>query len=182
MLIGLIGKKRAGKDTFARRLVERHGYVRYAFADPLKDMALRVNPYVSMFRIRLAEAVSHYGWEGAKDEFPEVRRLLQDLGLAARQVLGEDVWLSATMRKVVEEPRPVVITDVRFRNEAQAIRDAGGYLVRIVRPGHDDGDTHPSETELDDWPQDYTVMNDSEVQALWDEADYVVDLMSNGKR
>jgi hypothetical protein len=42
----------------------------------------------------------------------------------------------------------VVITDVRLKNEMKAVKDAGGKLIRIVRPGHEEPKwDHPSETE-----------------------------------
>jgi hypothetical protein len=52
-----------------------------------------------------------------------------------------------------------VITDVRYRNEAEAVQKAGGILVRIVRPGLTSTDTHSSETELLDYPTDFAVRN-----------------------
>ena len=45
-ILGLVGRKQSGKDTFAQRLVEEHGYTRLAFADPLKAVALAANPIV----------------------------------------------------------------------------------------------------------------------------------------
>ena len=181
MLIGLMGKKRAGKDTFARRLVERHGFVRYAFADALKDVLFTLNPLAAVVDgepVHLSTIVMHSGgWERAKDEYQEVRRLLQDLGVAVRKHVGKDTWLDPVMRQVAKESRPVVITDVRFWNEAAAIADAGGYLVRVVRPGHDDGDTHESETDLDDWEEDFTAHNIKDVEWLESEADMIVALI-----
>jgi len=39
MIIGLLGKNRVGKDTFAEYLIQNYGFVRYAFADPIKEIA-----------------------------------------------------------------------------------------------------------------------------------------------
>lgn len=151
-LIGLLGKKRAGKDTVAATLTGEFGFVRYAFADPLKAAALGLDPYVvdgRNRRLRLSALISREGWERAK-EYTEVRRTLQAFGVAMREHVDPDVWLNATMRRVAVEEAPVVITDVRFPNEADAIEAAGGTLVRIHRPGADLLDTHVSETALDD--------------------------------
>ena len=67
-------------------------------------------------------------------------------------------------------PAPVVFTDCRFPNEAEAILAVGGSVVRILRPGVDTGDTHPSETALDDFEETFTVHNDQGLDHLRAEA------------
>lgn len=191
-LVGLIGKKRVGKDTFAAVLVEEFGFARVAFADPLKQMALTIDPIISplYFRgldsLRITDAVGQDGWEHTKDTYPEVRRFLQRLGDGVRQ-FDPEFWVRAGMQHAEylrhDQPygdsgdyapaTPVVITDVRYPNEADAIREAGGTLVRIVRPGVDDGDTHPSETALGEYAVDYTVSNLQDTARLGERARYV---------
>lgn len=175
-IIGITGKKRVGKDSLASFLVERHGFVRLAFADPLKDALLTVNPIVTKGGpygaeiTRLAPLVREVGWEAAK-EIPEVRRLLQHFGEGVRAI-DRDFWVNATVRKIVFEgvrtwsgetvrefPAGFVVTDVRYRNEADALRDMGAEIVRVVRHGVDDGDTHPSETVMDGYDVDMNIMN-----------------------
>lgn len=136
MLIGMIGFAGAGKDTAAEALLGR-GFERRAFADALKAVALAM------------------GWDGVKDE--RGRRFLQDLGLACREHIHERVWLDAALRDI--EGRDVVITDVRFLNEAEAVREAGGILVRVVRPGVGPANDHVSELQLLEWPADITLTN-----------------------
>lgn len=165
-LIGLLGKARSGKDTFARGLVER-GYTRVAFADPLRELVEAIDPVVvgpGVRPVALSTALlAAGGWEGVK-ESPyslEARRLLQQSGQAVRRV-EPGFWLQAGMDKadaVINEGGAAVITDVRYTNEADAIQSAGGVLVRIVRPGLESTDTHLSETELDRYPVDFTVRN-----------------------
>ncbi|WP_166139604.1 deoxynucleotide monophosphate kinase family protein [Nocardioides ochotonae] len=164
-LVGIVGKKRAGKDTLAGYLIP-HGYTRFAFADPLKVALLATNPLYKGGQ-RLGDLIDSTGWETAK-ALPEVRRLLQEFGGAVR-ALDRDFWVRATLPHAVANGRAVV-TDVRYRNEADGIRAAGGYLVRVVRPDcpttlrTGDGqtvplDTHDSETELDGYPVDLEVVN-----------------------
>jgi hypothetical protein len=163
-LVGVIGKKRAGKDSFAATLVEERGYRRFAFADRMKDFALALDPIVGRWYLddspaRLSEVVERQGWERAK-EIEEVRRTLQRLGTnAGREVLGEDVWVAPMMREALAHPGPVVITDVRFPNECEAILAAGGLIVRITRPGLDSDDSHESENALNGYPADLDVLN-----------------------
>lgn len=187
-LIGLVGKARSGKDSVAARLVEAHGYVRVAFADPLKQAALAVNPIVVCGEgpddpfeptLRLADAVRLYGWEVAKDEIPEVRSFLQNFGQAVRDVLGEDIWRD---RALAEADRlhdagvPVAITDVRYRNEAAGILARGGVLVRVLRPGNAGAGNHRSETDLDSYKVTWQVWNDGTLADLEDHADNIAEL------
>lgn len=168
-LVGLIGKKRSGKDSFARPLVEEHGFRRFAFADPLKEAVLQTDPIVAFCTnpIRLSTVVERIGWEEAK-EYPEVRRLLQNYGVAIRGI-EPDFWVRATLDRALQhasEVGPVVVTDVRFPNEADEVRDAGGTIVRIVRPGLSSDDTHASETALDDYEEDRLVVNSGTLESL----------------
>lgn len=173
LLIGLIGKKRAGKDTFAAVLTERHGYEKVAFADPLREAALALDPIVHVEIdkngepdvMRYSEALEAFGYEKAKDLFPEVRTVLQRLGTDSIRALDAGFWVRAAMDRVAKIDGPVVVTDVRFPNEANAIRNAGGKLIRITRHAQP-GDDHPTETALDDYQEDYTVPNLASKDAL----------------
>lgn len=154
-LIGLSGFSGAGKDTAAAAVLNL-GWRRVAFADKLRQVAYALDPIVVVDSgpagpVRLAELVDTLGWEATKRSYLEVRRLLQRLGTdAGRQVLGDDLWVEAALGDL---HGPTVITDVRFRNEAAAIRARGGFVFRIERPGVGalvgaDGQVHPSETAL----------------------------------
>lgn len=183
--IALMGKARSGKDTVAARLCEAHGYARVAFADPLKEHALRINPIVSTrfsggdeFALRLARCVEIYGWERAKDEFPEVRRILQEIGQGVREV-DPYFWVRIAVNKISEvRPDPVVVTDVRYPNEVATLRAIGFRIVRIVRPagsGFNPANLtvaertaaeHSSETALDDETPDVLIHNGGSLAEL----------------
>lgn len=172
-LIGVSGRKRSGKDTFAARLTEAHGFTRIAFADPMRELALALDPLISP-GWRLSHIVHAHGWEGAKEN-PEVRRTLQRLGTeGGRKVLGENIWVDTAMRTAHAAGGPVVFTDCRFPNEAHAVRRAGGLVVRIERAGLPNSDPHPSESAIDDWTFDYVVRNDGTIAALHAEADWIL--------
>ncbi|MFE5159142.1 hypothetical protein ACFRNT_11520 [Streptomyces sp. NPDC056697] len=180
--IGILGRARSGKDTAGRWLVENRGYNRVAFADPLREAALKLDPWIvhegdyaySDWKERLSETVADNGWERAKETL-EVRRLLQQLGHSIR-TLDEDFWLRQALKTADEASErtglPCVITDVRYPNEVAALRERGWHLVYIDRPGVEQLD-HPSERLT--WPDaDYVIHNDSdlshflrEVEWLW---------------
>lgn len=202
--IGLIGKARSGKDSAAAHLVATLSYTRLAFADPLKELALRVNPIVAAYGApaqrpgpadwytRLGDVVNSIGWERAKDEYPEVRRILQHIGQAQREI-DEDFWLRELLRKVkaaADWRMPVVVTDVRYRNEAESLRRVGFQLVRIIRPPAPltaeqiargpkpvpAAAQHSSETELDDFAADVEIVNGGSLDALYAAISAAVDV------
>jgi len=105
-----------------------------------------------------------------------VREFLQKLGTdALRTGLHDNVWVNALMAdyKPIEygdDEQPHlpnwIITDVRFPNEAQVIKDKGGIIIRIDRPGVKPINNHPSEVGLDHWNFDYRIANVSGIFEL----------------
>lgn len=182
IIIGFSGYMRSGKDTAGGYLRDRHGFHHASFAAKLKDALYALNPLIPRDTagpgdFRLQPLVDAYGWEQAKDRFPEVRALLQRLGTdAGRKVLGENVWVDAVMRDMPVD-RDVVFTDLRFPNEAQAIKDAGGVVVRIHRPGFEPGpDAHVSETALDGFAFDFEVTNEGSLDSFRLAIGFVLDM------
>lgn len=167
-LLGIVGRKQVGKDSAAAELAEHYGFVRLAFADLLKDLALDINPIICHpTGLTLIDAVDRGGWEWAK-QFPEGRQFLQRLGDRVRVRLGRDTWITPVITKANElrqQGVPVVISDVRYHNEAEAVKAAGGTLIKIVRPS-EITDNHPSEAESDSIETDYEITNDTELGDL----------------
>ncbi|WP_282203901.1 deoxynucleotide monophosphate kinase family protein [Kitasatospora fiedleri] len=174
MHIGIIGRARVGKDTAGAWLVENRGYARVAFADVLKEAALKIDPQIipdpwplHPGPVRLRQIVDGMGWERAKG-YPEARRFLQELGASIRAV-DPEFWIRAALQRVDEIGErtgcPTVITDVRYPNEVAALRDRGFHLLYIDRPGIPHL-THESEGALGPEDADYTVMNVGSVTDL----------------
>lgn len=184
MIIGLNGFAGSGKDEAAKALVAA-GFTRIAFADVLRDMAYAMDPYVletiesdgDMFIFRrLSKVVDNYGWDFAKNNFPDVRRTLQRLGTdAGRDILGENIWINTAFNRA--NAADIVVTDVRFPNEAESIQARGGKVVRIERPGLARVNDHPSETSLLDYPFDVTIVNDGTIDDLYNKVQ--AQLLSN---
>ena len=170
MIVGLGHQARVGKDTAANFLVERHGFKRLAFADTLKQVLYDINPIVSSpprRLVRVQDIVEERGWEDAKNMF-EVRRLLQDLGMAARDHIGVNSWVNAVLRQV-DIYGDYVITDVRFPNEFDALWNKQAHLIRITRPDsqrHGNAGTHQSEIALDDADWHSTIENNGSLLEL----------------
>ena len=153
-LIGMVGYAQAGKDTFAGYL----GYHRIALADKLKQLALDINPIIIPAPIPewnneyLSDVVEEFGWEYAKAEVRGVREFLQNLGVAVRKI-DPDFWVKAAFLEYTPGVA-TVFTDVRFPNEIEAIRAAGGIIVRIDRQGHAPANDHISEYAWQDTEPD----------------------------
>lgn len=156
-LIGLSGYARSGKDSVADILTTFYGYERRAFADRLKGFVYQVNPLLAK-SLRVQDVVNAADWELAKD-YDEGRRLLIDVGTKAREFFGWDVWLNALLA-TMNTTQHYVVSDVRFKNEAERIRSMGGVIFRVSRPGVGPISDHISETDLDDYEFDATIEND----------------------
>lgn len=161
-IIGLAGYAQSGKDTVVGMLGEL-GYQRASFAEVLRSCMLALNPIVEYDPvwneyIRYADLIRRDGYEGAKRR-SEVRALLQRLGTdAGRNILGDNVWVDAAMRQI-EDGGLYAFSDVRFPNEAGAVRALGGEVWRVVRPGTEPVNAHPSETALDGYYFDRIIQN-----------------------
>lgn len=187
LVIGLTGFASAGKDEAAKALVARLGFTRIAFADPLREMLYALNPVVvfeggyygtTLFPgggmdfwansgDRVQDLVNAYGWEDAK-KVPEVRTLLQRLGTeAGRNILGDNIWVETALKEAARFPA-VVFTDVRFPNEARAVRRLGGKVIRVVRPGVSAVNNHISDAGQAEIEVDYVLHNDGTVEDLHD--------------
>lgn len=179
-LVGLTGLAGSGKDTAAEALVAA-GWKRDAFADRMRVAVLALDPWVDVDpfyraagRDRLSFLVERYGWDEAKREYPEVRRLLQKFGTeAGRKIHGDDCWIDLLFRSWDNETS-LVITDCRFNNEAEAVRARGGLVVRIDRPGLEPlPGGHASEAGVSPALVDIVVFNDGPVGKLHASMQYV---------
>jgi len=168
MIIGLSGYARSGKDEVAKILVEEYGYTRIAFADKIRDLLLQTNPQVRD-GFRIENVVGAYGWDQAKVLFPEIRILLQSLGVAARNTFGELFWVNQALNfshPLDHVVNNYVVTDVRFTNEADKIKLMDGQLWRIKRPGIEPVNTHISEREMDGYKVDKILKNEGTLEDL----------------
>jgi hypothetical protein len=171
IIIGIGYKARHGKNTAARAMAlhaaRRNFYVKeYAFADALKSFARVL---------------------GMREKNGS---LLQVLGTEVFRSIDPDIWVRVLLDTVNEQqPDIAVITDMRYPNEALAIRNAGGFLVNVLRLNEDGtpwvsldrSATHLSETSLDtwtDWDSKIKVHNNN-LGALRRHSEEVLDFLVN---
>ena len=167
MLIGLSGYARSGKDTVAELLCLNYGYKRVSFADPMRQALYVLSPKLDNI-VRLSEYVDDYGWDVAKQN-QEVRRLLQVFGTeVGRKMFGLDFWIDIALKDLSGDTQ-VVISDVRFPNEADAIAKLGGSMWRINRKNHSAVNGHASEHAMDNYMFNHVIYNDETLDDLSDE-------------
>jgi dephospho-CoA kinase len=192
--LAFIGKAGAGKDTAAELLIEQLGYRRVAFADKLKDVAETLwGPDARKSRCHL-QKLGEYVRQIDEDTW--VNLALADLA-RERGVLRHVEFLPAgrplmgeTVSTVEGTVHPVIVTDCRYHNEAWTLKGENFVIVRIVaerterinrlrtngKLGSGDWESHISETDLDEWPQDYTVQNIGSKADLLDDLARVIAL------
>jgi hypothetical protein len=138
-IIGFTGLSGSGKSYAASIVKECYpSYRLFSFARQIKRIAF-----------------CEMGWDQVKDD--RGRKLLQDIGMAGR-AYDPKLWINF-MHQFVIPNRSIIIDDVRFLNEAEAIRKLNGIVIRVKRFGVDPMD-HVSETEQEQINPDFTLIND----------------------
>jgi hypothetical protein len=156
LIVGFTGRIGSGK-TFAAQELNKYGFTRMRFAGPLKKMmaALGLTP----------EEI-----DGSLKELPcellcgsAPRWAMQSIGTQwGRDLIGEDIWVNAWKRAVsnMQPGANVVVDDVRFANEADAIRSMGGVVVRINTPDDNRAPHELHESERLEFEYDQVITND----------------------
>lgn len=149
ILIGITGQAGCGKTTVAKYLAETYSFKLHNFSQPIKEM-LAVLLGISV------EDIDHYKDSGIKHPIlgTTIRSALQTLGTEwGRNIIDKDIWTNVVMSRIQLSKDPFhVIGDVRFNNEADAIRANNGRLLYIKRSVTDrlseNESNHASELEF----------------------------------
>lgn len=204
-VVGLCGKKGAGKDTAAGKLLDL-GWARVSFADTLKqvcnetfqipihlfhdpevkdkrfDEPLRLNEEAALellqklpYTVPGQEVVNKVIAKMDGKEIWSFRELLQFIGTdVCRDCIDTNIWFQIGMNKIQDwqnRGENVVVTDVRFDNEAEGIKNLGGDVIHIIRPEVEEGQTeleqHASESIT--WTVDWTLYNTGTEENLQDQ-------------
>lgn len=168
LLIGLTGYAGSGKDTVREILEHRHDLDGLAFADPIRDMLTALFESCGVKtdwitdRSLKEEVIPEFG--------VSYRQMAQELGTAWGRGLHTDFWLRIAAAKIAMyskyESPGVVISDVRFPNEAAWVKAQGGVIWRIIRPGVEPVRAHASEDLIASLPYDYVIDNRGTIDNL----------------
>ena len=172
-IIGIVGPTLSGKSSAAKVLTNTYGYRLAPMAQPLKNMLI-------------TGGLTHADVYGEHKERPNVllggrtpRYAMQTLGTEwGRDLIHPDLWVNmwaANYETAASHvnPQPVVADDVRFDNEAEVIRNLGGIIVEICRPGAKYSTSHRSEKGIG--VIDYRIHNTGNISDLRDKVKDVVE-------
>lgn len=148
-ILGLYGPIGSGKTYIASQLSDNHKIFRYSFATPLKNVVrdLFSVPYSNLWGTQeQKEMFSDVKKSRSPETYYTYRELLQEFGSLCRK-LDENVFVNLVMRQICNHGGMIILDDVRFNNEIEAIRKNGGKVIKLTGRGGSNS-THESETEL----------------------------------
>lgn len=179
-LIGIVGQINSGKDTIASVLVESYKFTSFSMADALKALC---RDFFGASQESL--------WGPSEKRIPKVRNLLQTLGTEAARAYEPDIWVRKFEERLayakeynvdllhLQHLLPhavelcIVVPDIRFPNEAAAIRRNDGLLIRVTRDNNYGGvattpkqQAHVSETSQADIIGDALIQNNGSLAEL----------------
>jgi hypothetical protein len=165
-LIGLTGRKRSGKNTVATILRIEHGFHETSFAEPIREFTMKLlNLTPEQLDSWKEEPIL---WLDGK---VTPRQIMQRMGTEfGRQMVHPELWVRRALLGVegyLKIGRSLVLSDVRFQNECDAIRALGGVIVHVRRPSADCVvDTHESERPVPAKFGDFFIDNDGDIDQL----------------
>jgi hypothetical protein len=164
-IIAFAGRKQSGKTTCAEFIGQAindysiKNYTIYNFADPLKkDICINIL------------GLTHdqcYGTDDQKNELVDcywdskqltAREVMQMVGTDMFRKMQKNVWSEATIRRIEQDRSYLsLIADCRFPNEVDAVKKAGGFVIKLTRNPYNSD--HSSETALDPENFDQTLFD-----------------------
>lgn len=173
MIIGLTGQARSGKDTIGNYLANQHGAICTSFAAPIRMFVSELCGYSSLSKLEAHKDEAHPLFQVSP------RYMMQTLGTEwGRNLVDPELWTKIVRRRIEvfkqqnqfeKVPGILAITDIRFENEAELIREQGGTIWHIRRPDATlaAASNHSSEAGVAVFPMDTVIANESTRGALY---------------
>lgn len=191
MIIGFCGKKRSGKDTGASILINKYGFIRYAFADALKNACSEIfllseeqvngnkkEEIDERWNLSPRKIFQIFGTEIFREKldnfFPELKEYKNNFWINRFKL-----WYNNETKK---NPNvKIVITDIRFPNEAEIVKELGGNIIKVQRNNNNknNNDKHSSESLIDTIKGDFNIINDRDIKTYHVEIDNIYNNLIN---
>ncbi len=165
-IIALCGPVGCGKSTLADSLIDHHKFIRLSFAAPIKQMIKVLLNCQGASR----DEVRRMLWGDLKEHPTRYlsgqspRHAMQTLGTEWRDLMHTELWTNI-WRGATKFVDRIVVDDMRFTHEAKAVRELGGKIIRIDRPGFGPG-FHFSEIDYMNIIPDFRINNDVNIETL----------------
>lgn len=178
MIIGFTGLAGSGKTTASQHVLDKFDgmFVKVNFKDGL------VKELKQNFPDTLQALVDEYETnevQNIDDLFtvkpPIMRALMQNYGTEVRRGDNDRYWVQQWAKSVSSSGKNVVVDDVRFQNEADAVKLSGGIIIKIVRTDITNAGNHISETEQSLIEPDFVIEVDKgEHDKLYEQLDAII--------
>jgi hypothetical protein len=173
-IIAICGAKRSGKDLLAIHIINKYGYEKISFAEPLKEIVKLIFNFNDI-QVGLDEYTNNN--DGIEKDIIDdrwgitPRKALQFIGTEVLQNkiqelipgIKRDYFANILLSKIKND-KYYVITDLRFLHEYEKIKNLDVFFIRIIRPTNINNDLHSSETEYMNIPCDIEIINDGSIK------------------
>jgi dephospho-CoA kinase len=183
MIIAICGKKGSGKDTIGNYLCEKYDFLKLNFADPLKEACKHI--------FELTDEQLYGDKKEIIDEYWNItpREIMQFVGteLLREQLknkfnnIGSNIWTMLMKKKIANileknSEQNIVISDLRFLNEYNLLNSLNGVILKVTNNNVKNfiGNTHESETEMDNIKYNYIIENNLELSDLYEKIDFLM--------
>lgn len=204
IILGFSGFIGSGKNTAAKFLITEHGFQQESFAGSLKDVISSIFGWDRELLEGLTDESRTWRneidpWWASRLNIPNLtpRWVMQNLGTdVLRNHFHNEIWIASVENKLQKSKENVIVSDVRFPNEAESIKRLGGLVIRIkkgiepewynlalqvnsssdrdAKEKLDKFNVHSSETSLVGYSYDYTICNDGTIEELYNKLDSIL--------
>ena len=188
VIIGITGKIGCGKST-ASDILEEMKFKQYSLAGPLKEIAMNLGfKYDEVYGTQEDKLTINDFWGISGRRFMQIfgseicRDILPNV-LPEMKLNDKSIWIRLFEKYITDVKNNIVVTDVRFANEAQSIKDLGGYIIKLERfhetDSHNITNDHQSETQ-NDIKYNFVIRNDGSIEDLKKNIRQTLNYINNG--
>lgn len=178
MLIGVLGRKGSGKDTIADYIINKFHYEKMVIAEPLKNACKELFNFSNEQLYGDLKEVVDTQWGVSP------RKVLQWFGtdIIRNRInelnpdIGNNFWVTLLKIKFLQKTNTdknlkIIVSDVRFQNEIDMVRELGGKVIKLTRESVNSDDAHESEKNIDKLEGDINILNDGTLDELYKKVD-----------
>lgn len=132
LILGLSGFIGSGKTTTSDWFIQNHSFRRLSFADPIRDMIIALGVPEEVLRDPVAKEQPHPLLLGRSPRFA-----MEELGTTwGRNIMHPQFWVGHFALRA-RKAKFVIVDDVRYPNEVEAIHELGGMVFKLIVPGQE---------------------------------------------